>query len=572
MIRRHLKILFKTALLTFLLFAAKDALAATLYLNPANGTFTVDRNFTVSVFVSSGDQAMNAAEGVINFPTDKLQVVGLSKSGSIFNLWVQEPSFSNSGSVGNVRFEGVVLNPGFQGIGAKILDITFRARTAGVATVNFNSGSVLANDGSGTNILVQPFGSGTYTLQVTSQPPITSTGVLVKPSIKHFIKNRDGDLILFNTSEEELKWTNSSFARLTWAPPQGVSGVVTAFNEESGTVLGSKSEGLFDSKTFNFLEEGRHYFHLKYLSDRGAGAALHYPLFVDLTSPEPITLELNEKVYSQATYSTSNPRPTFKFYTTDALSGIDHYEVKIDDGEWVSANTLRYDSRYQLPKQKPGTHLWVLRAYDKAGNFAERKIDLIVEPAPLPVITNYTKRLTSPGEKLVVEGTASPVATVDVYLRKFGNEPIILTTKAYSNGKWMLIYDETIESGGYKLTAKQILESGAESFETEPVYVSVNSLFWRALQWLLNVGGIIIIFILLVLLLLVGGYYLWHRFGMFKLKLRKEAKEAREALERGLKHVEEDIDRGESKTKLKEHIEKIEKQVEKEIKDIENKL
>src|SRR3989344_8514414 len=89
------------------------AQAATLYFSSSSGTQAVGTTFSVGVYVSSADQAMNAASGVISFPADKLAVESLSKSGSIFSLWVQEPSFSNS--AGAVNFEGIVLNPGFTG-------------------------------------------------------------------------------------------------------------------------------------------------------------------------------------------------------------------------------------------------------------------------------------------------------------------------------------------------------------------------------------------------------------------------------------------------------------------------
>ena len=130
---------------------AHAAEAATLKILPASGAFEEGTTFSVGVYVSSPDQAMNAASGVLSFPTDLLQVVSLSKSDSIANLWVQEPSYSNFD--GRINFEGVVLNPGFKGSSGKIIQIRFRVRKVGSATVRFNSGMVLANDGKGTNIL-----------------------------------------------------------------------------------------------------------------------------------------------------------------------------------------------------------------------------------------------------------------------------------------------------------------------------------------------------------------------------------------------------------------------------------
>ena len=87
----------------FVVISGLAAQAASLYFSPSSGTYQTGRNFTVSIKVSS-PTSMNAASGVISFPTDKLEVLSVSKTGSVFNLWVTEPSFSNIGSNGNIRF------------------------------------------------------------------------------------------------------------------------------------------------------------------------------------------------------------------------------------------------------------------------------------------------------------------------------------------------------------------------------------------------------------------------------------------------------------------------------------
>src|SRR3989338_8837245 len=111
---------------------------------------------------------MNAASGVISFSSDKLEVASLSKTGSIFSLWVQEPSFSNS--AGTVNFEGIALNPGFTGASGKLISINFKVKSVGDAPLTFSSGSVLANDGKGTNILAN-LGSGLFSVSAPTVGP-----------------------------------------------------------------------------------------------------------------------------------------------------------------------------------------------------------------------------------------------------------------------------------------------------------------------------------------------------------------------------------------------------------------
>ena len=102
--------------------------AATLSFSPSSGSYAVGNTFSASILISSADQAMNAALGAISFPPDKLEVVSVSKTGSVFTLWVQEPTFSNS--AGAVTFEGIVLNPGFMGANRKAVTINFKVKAA----------------------------------------------------------------------------------------------------------------------------------------------------------------------------------------------------------------------------------------------------------------------------------------------------------------------------------------------------------------------------------------------------------------------------------------------------------
>ena len=149
--------------LTFFLFAGR-AEAAYLYFSPSGGTFGQNENFKVGVFVDA-DENINAVQGVVAFPTEYLGVIGINseKSGSIVDLWVRNPSFSNAGETGNVYFEGVSLNPGFTGPSGKIMEITFRAKKIGTAEIGFSDFAILANDGLGTNVS-RPNGNAVFSI------------------------------------------------------------------------------------------------------------------------------------------------------------------------------------------------------------------------------------------------------------------------------------------------------------------------------------------------------------------------------------------------------------------------
>lgn len=101
----------------------------------------------------NADQPANAVHGTVSFPLEYISVISVNYNNSIVDLWVRKPSFSNFGVfTGNVTFEGVMLNPGFTGSDGKIVNIIFRVKKQGSASVKMADLAILANDGLGTNI------------------------------------------------------------------------------------------------------------------------------------------------------------------------------------------------------------------------------------------------------------------------------------------------------------------------------------------------------------------------------------------------------------------------------------
>jgi hypothetical protein len=120
---------------------------ATLRATPSQRDVAVGENVIVSVFVRT-DDSINALSGVLRYSSN-LEITSFSREGSMVNFWIKEPQREND----RISFEGVILNPGFVGNNGRVVRITFRALQAGPASVTFERGSLLANDGLGTNIL-----------------------------------------------------------------------------------------------------------------------------------------------------------------------------------------------------------------------------------------------------------------------------------------------------------------------------------------------------------------------------------------------------------------------------------
>lgn len=523
--RKRLAKLFGFSLLPafYFLLSVSSAQAATLFLSPETGSFDVGQTFSVSVFVSSPNQAMNAAEGVISFPADKLQVVSLSKNASIFNLWVREPSFSNA--VGTLSFEGIVLNPGFAGSVGKLLTVTFRAEDAGSASVNFSSGSVLANDGMGTNIF-SGFSGADYLLgagqtypsqeeiqqgQLPQEETSPAKGVPVAPRISS------------PTHPESDKWYSEKNAKFLWPLPSGITGTRVLFGRFSRSTPTVAYAPAIDSKEVGPLNNGIWYFHVQLRNRNGWGDVSHIRFQIDTEKPDRFEVQEIERT------DPTEPRIKLALNAHDRISGIDHYEVQIDGGNpeiWKDDE----DHVYETPALDPGKHILVLKAVDKAGNFLEQSRGATVDPLNPPVLTEYPAKIKS-GELLTIRGTTYPDSQVTLWLQREGDVSGQYTVSSNGEGHFIFETQDKLKAGQYKAWAQVMDKKGAKSNPGDKVSITIEKKLAVLQQLsihvnfskLLRIGSdaadflaVLVQIIALIVLLIVILQYGLSRFGLFR--------------------------------------------------------
>lgn len=522
-------LVFGVLILISILFAPKVQ-AASLFVSPGNGQVSIGQSFDVEVRINSNDQGFNAAQATIQFPAGVLQVKSIDSSpvSSVFNFWLTGPSFSNAS--GQITFLGGTTN-GVVGASIQILRISFTAKSSGQANIVISDSAITASDGSGTNILtnvsnanflVSPIavtpGASTSTIPTTSPAPTPTTGTVVAPpvvAIPRLITRKPTiasqapatQKLTVPLYPDQTKWYNqiSNFL-VQWKLPSDISGISAVINKNSKANPPNRSEGLYDAKAFPPLSDGIWYAHVSLQNNVGWGVAMHYKLAIDTVPPSPFTIEVAEGLV------TDNPAPTIKFKSSDGLSGIGRYLIRIDNGEELSTTA----EVMILPLQAPGKKKITVKAIDNAGNIRESNLDLEILPITSPTISAINKEAFSNESNLTVSGTS--LVNQNVWLSlKNQDDSLVAKIKATvdTQGNWGTQFGGPFKKGVYFIEAITQDERGALSLPVKTGLFNIKE------KPLLTIGGLalsqtwfFIDLIILILLAFAGGwvtYYLWRQ-------------------------------------------------------------
>ncbi|MCK4782024.1 hypothetical protein KAS79_03850 [Candidatus Parcubacteria bacterium] len=157
--------------LVFLLFGVGlaqpvRAEGASLCLSPSQGSYNIGQSFSVNIMLNTDGAAVNAAQAVLYYPSAQLKVIKVSKTNSIFGMWVKEPVYSNG--AGTIIFGGGLPSPGYTGSSGKVLNVIFQGKFSGQAKLYFGKEIILADDGRGTNIFKLSKG-GSYFINISEK-------------------------------------------------------------------------------------------------------------------------------------------------------------------------------------------------------------------------------------------------------------------------------------------------------------------------------------------------------------------------------------------------------------------
>ncbi|MFS8130366.1 MAG: hypothetical protein ACMG57_00140 [Candidatus Dojkabacteria bacterium] len=209
--------------------------------------------------------------------------------------------------------------------------------------------------------------------------------------------------------------------------------------------------GSFSTQTSPYqlpeLQEGFHTITVRAISNSSTFTDEAVSFTIDLTPPSQFVINLNVPDTS------NNTSPIATFAAQDS-NGIDHYEVKLDDGTFTTQS-----SPFQLPVLTEGAHTITVKAFDAAGNSTTSIKDFTIDlTAPTGTI-NINNNATETDKKKVeltltaqdgLSDVAFMIISEDPNFTGAINEPFSLTKEwILSNGVGVkIIYIRYIDSAG----------------------------------------------------------------------------------------------------------------------------
>lgn len=349
--------------------SVSKAEAATLNLSSPNSNVLVGGTFDVSLILDTKDVPVNIIESELFFPPDKLQLAAPSFGESIIQMWPTPPLFSNE--EGRVYLVGGKPSPGINTRKGLILTLTFRVVSSGQGEIRFGKkSSVLANDGAGTDVL-------------QTRLPI---------SFKATFPPSYGPIISSPTHPDQEKWYSNNNPVFIWTRSTLGESYSYKIDHDPKGLPDQVADSSSTTVTYNNIGNGIWYFHLIEKASGVWGGASHYAVKIDSELPEPFNVNATP---GKETVSQS---PVFRFSTSDAISGLDHFEMKIvplSSGEKTGVEFFRVTSPYQALNWNVGRYLVVVRAIDKAGNTRDESITV-------SSINLFSKFVSQEGANLVV--------------------------------------------------------------------------------------------------------------------------------------------------------------------------
>ncbi len=306
------------------------------------GEYTVD----VKVYDTANNSALDTVKFIVDLTEPHVEITSPS-DGEAFSSTNVTVEWSGSDDVSGIDYYEVKI--GEEDWIYKALNTThlFTDLEEGIHTVY-----VRVTDNAGNNAT----DNVTFTVDVTD------------PNVE-IISPGDGDV--FSTGNVTVEWTGSDMG-------SGITHYEIRLNEGEWDNVGTDTEYIFEG-----LTDGEHTVDVRAFDHANNRAVDNVTFIVDLTDP------LIDIVSPNHGEVISSVNITVEWVGSDDGSGIDYYEIRINEGEWIN---IGLNTSHQFTDLEEGDHTVDVRVTDNAGNNATDSVTFTVDITP-PTVT-----ITSPDE------------------------------------------------------------------------------------------------------------------------------------------------------------------------------
>lgn len=486
---------------------------------------------SATVYIDSPTESINNAEGTISFPKGLITANSINSAGSVFSMWVEQPSFSNS--AGTISFNGGIPNPGYKGSNGKVFDISFTAQSSGTIEIAFSNVAIRLNDGSGTNVVSQksnavlnsgaatvttPTPTPTPTPVPTQTPPVNTPAVTTPPTATGQVPQ--APVIFSQDMPDENEWYNFSGTTFSWAVPDDALSTQLFLGSFPDSIPSVTYTPAIKSKYIPSLSEGVWYLHARFRNQAGWGKITHRKILVDSSAPTDIS----------ATYATDEKgNLVLTMSGKDTYSGIAKYIIDLDLSsrklmEVEASTSTDFATSVTLPALVPGEHDIVVTAYDHVGNVSSASVKIVAPNLTAPEITSYPEKINK-GEVFTVRGQSHYADTdLIVYVQEAEAQIKKFLVKSSPSGDFEFTSAIQSSDGIVTVYAKNVITDGSsfESDASQKVYVLVEkSQFIKISSKLTSLLSLIVPIVALVMLLVWLVYITIRHVARMKKKTRR---------------------------------------------------
>lgn len=431
--------------------------AATLSIGASDTTISVGDTITVSVRLSAGGKAINAADGTLIFPSASLSLQSISRSGSIFTFWAEDPHGSNASS--QISFSGGLPSPGYSGSGGKIFQATFKAKAVGSAQLTLSGVHILANDGYGTNVFTGA-GSTTITIADSGTAPAPTPSTPGEPA----------PVLTLNPFASGNTWYPNNKFSVNWVKPKNYLGSSIVLDQNKGTIPPTAISSTSGTASYTLASDGVWYLHVRHSYSTGWGATTTATLRHDATAPESFAINVERD------RGESDPTPSLSFSAKDATSGIAKYTIVVDDS---APQTI--SSPYTLKNLSSGSHHVIVAAYDQANNVQTAETTITITGYTSPTIAAVSSPIVLL-DAITVRGTANAgdVISLSIDGKALGQtvagkeNPEVTKQGITISTPWFFTTDQIVKPGRHEITAVATSADGRVSVASDPVTLIIS--------------------------------------------------------------------------------------------------